>query len=233
MLRLYGERWEGIMALYKNTYRIESARLRGWDYRWAGCYFVTLCTRDHQPFFGVVRDGQVRLSPIGEIAQRCWLAIPEHTHGLALDAWVVMPNHVHGLLVLGGQAEADHEEAHPSAVAPLKRACPPGNPSAGGGDAGEDEPTERTASRSMGDASSMAAIAPGVGSLGVIVRVYKAAVARWCRQNGHPAFAWQGRFHDRIIRNDRELWATQAYIENNPAQWAQDKYCHGVLGEAL
>ncbi len=70
----------------------------------------------------------------------------------------------------------------------------------------------------------MAGIVPGRGSLGIIINQYKGAVTRWARQNGHAGFAWQPRFHDRIIRDaagrDRIRW----YIERNPAQWARDRF---------
>ncbi|MBK7298348.1 MAG: hypothetical protein IPI91_17705 [Flavobacteriales bacterium] len=39
-------------------------------------------------------------SPIGELAQRCWDAIPEHMPHMDIDAFVVMPNHVHGIVVI-------------------------------------------------------------------------------------------------------------------------------------
>ena len=29
------------MTLYKNKYRVESARLQNWDYGWNGKYFIT------------------------------------------------------------------------------------------------------------------------------------------------------------------------------------------------
>jgi REP element-mobilizing transposase RayT len=32
-------------------------------------------------------------------------------------------------------------------------------------------------------------------------------------------FKWQKSYHDRIIRNDKELAQTRAYIINNPANW--------------
>ena len=34
------------MTRYKNKYRAETTRLKGWDYTSAGWYFVTICTRD-------------------------------------------------------------------------------------------------------------------------------------------------------------------------------------------
>ena len=72
-----------------------SIRLRGYDYTQAGAYFVTFCTDQRQLFFDV--------AVLREIAEDCWLAIPDFTPGVELDEWVVMPNHLHGIVVLDGQ----------------------------------------------------------------------------------------------------------------------------------
>jgi REP element-mobilizing transposase RayT len=70
----------------------KAIRLRHYDYRQAGVYFVTICTRDRATFFA---------EPVlKEIASNTWLAIPQHSIGVRLDELVVMPNHVHGLLAL-------------------------------------------------------------------------------------------------------------------------------------
>jgi putative transposase len=94
------------MALYKNKYRIESARLKGWDYRSAGHYFVTICTWNREQFFGEVAEGEMCLSPIGEIAAQFWVEIPSHYTGVEMNDFVIMPNHVHGIIVIvSGAAE--------------------------------------------------------------------------------------------------------------------------------
>ncbi|HMB90162.1 MAG TPA: hypothetical protein VKP65_04900 [Rhodothermales bacterium] len=69
----------------------------------------------------------------------------------------------------------------------------------------------------------MSHIAPDAGSLGVIIRSYKAAVTRWARQNGYANFAWQPRFYDHIIRNERALQAIRRYIADNPRHWPHDR----------
>ena len=88
------------MAKYKDRYRVESARLPGWDYHAAGWYFVTLCTRDRVPFFGEIVDGEMVLSSIGRIVAEEWQRTPEIRSNVILDEWVVMPNHLHGILVI-------------------------------------------------------------------------------------------------------------------------------------
>lgn len=42
------------MTLYKNKYRIESSRCASWDYTSNGYYFVTICTRNREHFFGEI-----------------------------------------------------------------------------------------------------------------------------------------------------------------------------------
>jgi hypothetical protein len=51
-------------SLYRDKYRVESTRLKGWDYAADGWYFVTICTRGRECFFGK--------SKIGGIALRFW-----------------------------------------------------------------------------------------------------------------------------------------------------------------
>ena len=85
-------------------YRVESSRLRGWDYAAAGYYFVTICTRDRECFFGNVVGDVMCLSAIGQVAQQLWAEIPSHFKHVSLDEYVVMPNHLHGILVLGAGA---------------------------------------------------------------------------------------------------------------------------------
>lgn len=60
-------------------------------------------------------------------------------------------------------------------------------------------------------------------SLSSVIRSYKSAVTKWCNVNNYNYFAWQPRFFERIIRNERELYNIRNYIEQNPLRWAIDK----------
>jgi|GEM_PF-1712874 len=77
-----------------------SIRLKGYDIAQAGAYFVTICTQVRLHLFGRIADGVVHPSPIGEWAQRCWDAIPQHMPHVDVHEFVVMPNHVHGIVVI-------------------------------------------------------------------------------------------------------------------------------------
>lgn len=53
--------------LFRNKYRIESARWAKWDYSVGSAYFITICTKRKQPFFGQVVKGKMLLTPCGLI----------------------------------------------------------------------------------------------------------------------------------------------------------------------
>ena len=93
------------MTLFKNKYRIESTRLRGWDYSSAGMYFVTICARNRECLLGDVVNGEMHLSHIGEIIVEEWQNTPKVRPYVELDEWVVMPNHIHGIIVITDAVE--------------------------------------------------------------------------------------------------------------------------------
>ncbi|RLC36231.1 hypothetical protein DRH27_05530, partial [Candidatus Falkowbacteria bacterium] len=86
--------------LYKNKYRVKSARLENYDYSRDGFYFVTICTKDRELFFGSVKKDEMILNEIGKMAEKYWLEIPVHFNNVLLDEFIVMPNHLHGILVI-------------------------------------------------------------------------------------------------------------------------------------
>lgn len=88
--------------LFRNRYRIPSARLATWDYRWGGVYFVTICTGGRVHWFGEVVGEQVLLSRIGEVVAQEWRKIPRIYPRAILDEWIVMPDHLHGILIFRG-----------------------------------------------------------------------------------------------------------------------------------
>ncbi len=91
------------MTLFKNKYRIESARLKGWDYSSPGAYFVTIITKNRVCCFGDVENGFMHLNELGKIAKQCFEKIPEHFPFVSVDVFVIMPNHVHGIIIINDQ----------------------------------------------------------------------------------------------------------------------------------
>lgn len=86
------------MTLFKNKYRTQSARLKGWDYQNPGGYFITICTKNRNSYFGICENGQMILNKMGQIANQFWLEIPDHFENVHCGEHVIMPNHTHGIL---------------------------------------------------------------------------------------------------------------------------------------
>ncbi len=112
------------MTLYQNQYRIEPARLKHWDYRNDGAYFVTLCTHNKRHDFGTVQQ----LSAIGQIAHDHWQQIPEHFPHVRLDAFIIMPNHIHGIIFIThaahGVRRSPAKNQHMAKIAPKVGSLP-------------------------------------------------------------------------------------------------------------
>ncbi|PMB15598.1 transposase [Fischerella thermalis CCMEE 5282] len=182
---------------FQGKYRVESTRLPNRNYAANGSYFITICTKNRDHYFGNVVSGQVHLSVIGKIAQRFWVDIPNHFDYTYIDAYVIMPNHVHGIVVIDRPENVETLHCNVS--------------------------TQNDAPWDITQRQFMSNISPKPGSLGAITRSYKSVVTRWCRENGHNHFAWQSRFYDHIIRADGSLDRIREYIINNPTKWEEDK----------
>jgi len=66
-------------------------------------------------------------------------------------------------------------------------------------------------------------LSPKKYSLSTVVRSYKSAITKWCNVNNYKSFAWQSRFFERIIRNEKERYNIRKYIEQNPLRWELEK----------
>ncbi len=64
---------------------------------------------------------------------------------------------------------------------------------------------------------------PVSGSLPTIIRSFKSAVTKQGREFKKYENIWQRNYHERIIRDDRELETISTYIQNNPINWQEDK----------
>ena len=97
--------------LFNDTFRMDSTRMKGWDYSSPGKYFVTICTKDRICYFGDVVDGKMHLSEMGKVSDCFWKEIPEHFPNAGLDAFQIMPNHIHGIVVIKDHNNKNYENA--------------------------------------------------------------------------------------------------------------------------
>jgi len=134
-------------------------------------------------------------SALGDIAKNAWQAIPGQTSRVVLDEWILMPNHLHGIVVLtGGNSNFVSSDRFDMRWASQTGSVP----------------------RSFSNVPA--------GSLGSVIRSYKAVVTRQIRRMKRSPSdkVWQRGYYERIIRDDAELERIRAYIQNNPARWAAE-----------
>ena len=91
--------------LYKNKYRIPSARREAYDYSQNGFYFITICTQNRELFFGNIIDNKMILSEIGKIAEQEWINTDKIRNNVILHEFVIMPNHIHGIIQIKNPVE--------------------------------------------------------------------------------------------------------------------------------
>ena len=98
------------MSKFKKIFRIESARLKEWDYSNPWYYYVTINTKNHIHHFGKVENGHIALNELGMAVGAEWLKTKSLRTNVELDYFVVMPNHLHGIIILNQIGRASCRE---------------------------------------------------------------------------------------------------------------------------
>ena len=191
------------MTRFQHRYRIESTRLKGWDYT-AGWYFVTICTHQRRCFFGEVSDDIVCLSPIGRIVAEEWERTAIVRPYVWLDGWVLMPDHFHGIIAIDDVETAQRDDVETAQRDDVETA--------------QCDDVE-TAQRDDVETARRVVSTLRARSLGAIIGQFKSVATKRIWAAGWRDFAWQTRFHDRIIRDQAGLDAVRRYIANNPRRW--------------
>ena len=208
--------------LFRNKYRIPSARAVWHDYN-GGAYFVTICTKDMAHFFGEIVDGEMCLTEIGRCADEQFRNVSSHYPYAKIPLWVVMPNHVHAIVMIDSLRSNRRDVARNVCTngAEIRDLDVARNICTNGAEI-RDLDVARNVSTDSGKNEIMAQQSPKCGTLAVVIRGMKSAVTKYANENG-ISFAWQTRFHDRIIRDCDEMNGIAQYIENNVAQWESDE----------
>ncbi|MFA6185293.1 MAG: transposase [Candidatus Shapirobacteria bacterium] len=130
---------------------------------------------------------------------------------IKLHEWVIMPNHVHILIQIKNQPLNTNVETH------CVRLCLTQDTN--------NNSTQNTNNNTR-DAFNASLQKINIKSNQIIPRViklFKASVKSICNHQ-NLWFAWQPRFHDQIIKDEKELLMIKNYIINNPINWQKDKF---------
>jgi len=176
-------------------------RLRNFDYSLSGYYFVTICTKNRQKYFGDIIDNKMILNNYGEIIKKYWLEIPKHFNNVELDEFVVMPNHVHGIIII----ESNNNVVGVSFMKPeIKMAIAKSN-------------------RHMVLMNQKTGLINQTPTLGLIIRYFKSKCTYEIHKNGFNNKLWQRNYYEHIIRTEYSLFKIRQYIRDNPKNWGEDR----------
>lgn len=192
------------MDKFKNKYRIPSARLQHWNYGAMGSYFITICTKNREHFFGEIIKDKMQLTELGKITEIEWLKTLELRPDMKLELgeFVVMPNHFHAIIIIGeneyNSQQNDNSHRRVSTQSDSSHCV----------STQSDSTISETGNKFTSQSKNLASI----------VRGFKSAVTTYARKMGNIDFNWQTRFHDHIIRDAKSFDRIQNYISNNPSE---------------
>ncbi|MBS9783796.1 transposase [Candidatus Gracilibacteria bacterium] len=189
-------------------------RLENYDYSQNGYYFVTICTKARECFFGEIRDGKMILNEYGKIAEKEILQTEKIRKEIKIDIFVIMPNHLHLVVVIDNGFYDVEKQLQGNGKEQLEGFVD-GNH---GRERLQSFPTRTYYFDERG------AIGLQGNNLSSIIRSIKSSITREIRKKYEDfQFGWQKSFYDVIIRNEDQLLKTREYIENNPLKWELDK----------
>ncbi len=218
---------------FQNKFRNETIRLQNWDYRWDGSYFITICTKNREHYFGEITNGKMNLSNIGVLADIFFHEIKNHSNNIRLNAFVVMPNHIHAILILNGGYIDDNESLSVSVETSIENDgifgntgnfgnIGNGNTVLGTGHALylKPQPQPQPQPKSIGQNRYQNI---GKNSVSSIIVSYKSAVTKHARRLGYT-FEWQRLYYDHLIQNEYSFNHISTYIKNNVKKWEEDRF---------
>lgn len=194
---------------FKQKYNTNSNRLQNYDYSSNWGYFITICTKNKENYFGEIIDWKMVFDEI--------IQTPKMRKNVILDEFVVMPNHIHLILIiisgefnsaLNSHCTKCHVETHCTKYH-VETHCTKYH-------------VETHCNVSLQQKNKFW---PQKNNLGSIIRWLK-----WWIKNkintkywNKIFFAWQPNYYDRIIRNEYELQRIRKYIIENPLKRELDK----------
>jgi len=181
----------------------------------------------------------MELSEIGRIVNNEWLKTfaMRPDMNLQMGAFVIMPNHFHAIIIIG-ENKYNSERGMDRG---MDRGMERGNKC--GMDRGNECGTGRSrdAMHCVSTATTTTTIettknnikqknkfGPQSKNLASIIRGFKTGVTTNTYKI-NADFAWQTRYYDHIIRNDKSYQCICNYILLNPKKWEDDKFHNNII----
>ncbi|HNH60963.1 MAG TPA: hypothetical protein PLS80_13090 [Cyclobacteriaceae bacterium] len=218
---------------YKGVYRIETTRLKNWDYGSRGFYFVTICTKNKQPYFGRIVKSNEQAQVETNLKTQVKNTIDTHAGN---NVETLAGNNVETRAGNNVETRAGNnvETQNFASLRPVQMLTRIGDVA---NKYWHEIPqhfpfVELDAfvimpdhvhgilflNRPKYESWRTNAFKPQSENLASVVRGFKAAVKKYAVIH-QLEFDWQPRYHDRVVLSEVELNTIRQYIANNPAKW--------------
>ncbi len=196
-------------------------------------------------------DSFVDLSDIGKIVNKYWQELPNRFLEIKLDEYIIMPNHIHGIINIRrhliyqmptdtpvnliNQIPTDTQNQTPvnliNQIPTRINQTPARTNQISANDRIPVNLINQIPTDTKNKKNNQDIFRSGIknnpmemkkNSLGKIIRYFK-GLSTYNIRRIYPNFAWQPRFHDRVIRNQGELNRIRDYIIKNPSAWHRDR----------
>lgn len=170
-------------------------RLKGYDYSRAGFYFITIVTNQRIHYFGEINNDELIYTQIGQYAKENILKfVPNKNLSNPFEHNPYFLNNSNYIISI------DEWSILPNHIHLLIEINTKNNESG----------------------NTIDGLSPlKVGSISSFINHFKGKIKRFSNENSIE-FNWQARFHDRIIRDQNEYFASKQYIENNLKNFKND-----------
>jgi REP element-mobilizing transposase RayT len=201
----------------------QSIRLRGYDYRQQGLYFITICTQHRLPLFGKVVDGIMQHNDAGNMINVQWHEMARKFPNIVLHEFITMPNHIHGIIEIMNDSVGANLCVRPNlnGVRPVvDNVC---------SDLNGIRPVENgdCHDSTADDIKGAHADAPLHQMIQWVKTMTTNAYIRGVKSSNWQPFdgkLWQRNYYEHIIRDQQAYDHISQYIANNPITWQDDTY---------
>ncbi|NCC70984.1 hypothetical protein EOM09_05360 [bacterium] len=174
--------------IYKNK---KQYRLKKYNYSNNGYYFITICTHQRIEYFGNINNNKMELNWCGNIANENLIKTFKTFNNFYLNQYIIMPNHIH-LIVEINDSKFNIENNILNFEQDNSKNCP--------------VPTNNNKNK-FGHIQKR--------SISTLIQTFKSNTTKRIDKIKLNYFKWQPRFHDHIIRNEKDYIKHIIYIENN------------------
>ena len=214
---------------FADKFKLKSSRLSNWDYSSPSMYFITICTLNHNNFFGKIINNKIELSKMGNIVKSELLKTFQIRKNIKLHQRVIMPNHVHILMEIKKQNNqfkcrdvlqnvSTEINNNINVETPCVSVIKENNQNKY-----HCRDVLQNVSTKNINSKYFSSISPQSNSISNIIKQFKSAVTRQINPKT-IFFAWQPRFYDEIIKDKKEYIIIKQYIQNNVINWQKDKF---------